>query len=196
MRAFRRNDGHLLRLTRTRAVIVATAGLILAGLIAFIAIAAGSGQSSHVARSTIGGFGLSMQLPPGWNGRVYRPSPADAITLEAATVPLAPTGDSSFEQTERAMGAGDAYIRLSDIGAPPSYLGREHTWQRVSLPISIDAGSVQRFVEGQSLPANVVRPLVIKNRAITLYVGFGSAPSPAAIRDVDHVLASLSVAAS
>jgi hypothetical protein len=144
----------------------------------------------------VSGYGLSIQLPAGWNGRIYRTSPSDAITLEAATVPLAPTGDGSFEQTEQTMGADDAYIRLSDIGAPPPYLGKEHTWQKVTLPISVDAASVQRYVEGQSLPANIVRPLVIKNRAITVYVGFGSSPSAASMKQVNQVLSSLSVAPS
>ena len=196
MRIFRSTHGRLPHLTRTGAVIVTAVALAAAGLVAFIAVAAGSGKSSHATKSTVSGYGLSIQLPAGWNGRIYRPSPADAITLEAATVPLAPTGDGSFEQTEQAMGAGDAYIRLSDIGAPPPYLGKEHTWQRASLPISVDPTSVQRYLEGQSLPANIIRPLVIKNRAITVYVGFGSSPSPAAMKQVNQVLSSLSVAPS
>ena len=194
MRIFRSNHRRLLRPRRRRALIATMVALAAAGLIAFIAVAAGSGNSAHPSNSTVSGYGLSIQLPAGWYGRISRPSPMDAITLEAATVPLAPAGDGSFEQTEQAMGAGDAYIRLSDIGAPPPYLGREHTWQKASLPISVDATSAQRYLEGHSLPANIIHPFLINNRAITVYVGFGSAPTPAAIQEVNQLLASLAVA--
>src|SRR5919198_702114 len=104
MHRFRSNNRRWPRLTRTGALIVAALALAAAGLIAFIAVAAESGRSSPPAKSSVSGYGLSIQLPAGWNGRIYRLSPTDAITLEAATVPLAPTGDGSFEQTEQAMG--------------------------------------------------------------------------------------------
>ncbi len=91
------------------------------------------------------------------------------------------------------MGPGDVYIRISDIGAPPPYMGREPGWQRLVVPVVIRPSDLHRYVEGQSLPANAVLPLVIHNRAIMLYVGFGSWPTDATLQRANSLLASLSV---
>lgn len=181
--------------SKRRGLLVAAASATLAlGMLAlFIAVAAGSSDSDRA--NVIDGFGLTMQLPEGWDGRVYQRSPRDAVTVEAASVTLAPKADDSFQQTEASMGASDAFIWLSDIGSPPSQPGREPTWKKASLPITISASDVHRYVEGHSLPANVARPVLINGRPITLYVGFGSWPNDAMIEQVNKVLASLSVSA-
>jgi len=68
-------------------------------------------------------YGLTIPLPNGWDGRIYRQTPLDAITLEATSARLASIADDSFIQTEQGMGSADIYVRLSDIGPPPPYLG-------------------------------------------------------------------------
>lgn len=183
---------------KRRGVAGVAAIAVALGALAVVAVVTGLSESddgSPASPKVISGFGIRMQLPKSWDGRVYRRSPRDAVTLEAASVPLAPRADDSFQETEKRMGAGDAYIWLSDIGSPPPYIGREPGWQMASLPIKIDASDLHRYVEGHSLPANAVRPFVINDRAITLYVGFGSWPNEAVIQEINSVLASLSISA-
>ncbi len=50
-------------------------------------------------------YGLTIPLPNGWDGRIYRQTPLDAITLEATSARLASIADDSFIQTEQGASA-------------------------------------------------------------------------------------------
>ena len=141
----------------------------------------------------IQGYGLTMPLPDGWDGRIYRQTPQHAITLEATSARLAPIADDSFIQTEQGMAGADIYVRLSDIGLPPPYLGRGNDWQIVSSPPPIQPVDLQDLIEGHPLPAGVVSAMVINNRAFMLYAGFGSWPSQPQIDQVNHLLSALQI---
>ncbi|HEX4325041.1 MAG TPA: hypothetical protein VHZ77_10475 [Gaiellaceae bacterium] len=140
-------------------------------------------------------YGLTIPLPNGWDGRIYRQTPLDAITLEATSARLAPIADDSFIQTEQGMGSADIYVRLSDIGPPPPYLGKGNDWQIVSSPPPIQPVDLQDFIEGHSLPAGVASAMVINNRAFMLYVGFGTWPSQAQLNQMNQILSQLQVEA-
>jgi hypothetical protein len=141
----------------------------------------------------IQGYGLKMRIPDGWDGRIYQQSPQDAVTLEATSARLAPVAEDSVLQTEQGMGNGDVYIRLSDIGAAPPYVGKDSDWRVVSSPPAIRPTDFQEFVEGHSLPAGTASAMVIKGRAFMVYVGFGSWPSPAAVGQLNQILGQLQV---
>ncbi len=191
----RRLSIYVPNLLKRRGALIAMLGLSALAAFIAVAVAATGRQSAEGApASVITGFGLELGLPAGWHGRVYQRGAEGAITLEAATVPLAPIGDNSSQETEARMGTDDAYIQLSDIGSPPPYLGSEPGWERLTLPLAIDEADLHRFVEGNALPANVTRAVVINNRAIMLYCGFGSWPSESSIANLNRVLSSLSVA--
>lgn len=139
------------------------------------------------------GHGFRFRLPQGWDGRVSQRSSRDAVTFEAASVRLAFEADDSFQQTEKAMGETDTYIRLSDIGEPPPHLGRDGDWHVTSPPISIESSDLRDQIEGHSLPAAVARAIVVNNRALMLYVGFGSWPGRSQLAAVNQILAGLEI---
>ena len=141
----------------------------------------------------IQGYGLTMRIPDDWDGRIYRQSPQDAVTLEATSARLAPIADDSFVQTEKGMGSGDVYIRLSDIGAAPPHVGKDRDWRVVASPPAIQPTDFVDFVEGHSLPAGTASAMVIKGHAFMLYAGFGSWPSPSAIGQLNQILGQLRI---
>lgn len=141
----------------------------------------------------IQGYGLKLRIPDGWDGRIYRQSPQDAITLEATSARLAPVADDSFAQTEQGMSSNDVYLRLSDIGAPPPHVGKDRDWREVSSPPAIQPNDFQDFIEGHSLPAGAASAMVIKGRAFMLYAGFGSWPSPSAVGQLNQILGQLQI---
>jgi hypothetical protein len=141
----------------------------------------------------IQGYGLSMRIPDSWDGRIYRQSPQDAVTLEATSARLAPIADDSFVQTEQGMGSNDVYIRLSDIGAAPPHVGKDSDWRVVASAPAIQPTDFQDFIEGHSLPAGTASAMVIKGRAFMLYAGFGSWPSPGAVGQLNQILGQLRI---
>ncbi len=141
----------------------------------------------------ITGYGLTLQLPAGWDGRVYKQSSQDAVTLEAASVRLASPADDSFQQTEATMKESDVYIRISAIGLPPPNLGAEGDWHIAAPPFGLRASDVRDAIEGHSLPAGIAKPVVFNNRALMTYVGFGSWPGRSELAQVTQLLSGLEV---
>jgi hypothetical protein len=168
-------------------------------LVAFALAAAGCGVSlaapEHTrgeAKASVDGYGLSVALPEGWNGRVYRLSAADSITLEAANAAL-PTEGEVLNADQ--LASGSAYIVVNDIGQPPPYLGRERSWQRdPSLPLAVTRTDVAGPYEG-GFPAGANMSVVINNRPLMIRVRFDSQPTDADLEAVNDVLASLHVTA-
>lgn len=168
-------------------------------LLALAVTLAGCGTSMAASRhgssgtaATVDGYGLSIALPDHWNGRIYRRSPSDAITLEAANAALPAEGEV---MTGERLGIGNTYIVVDDIGQEPRYLGREGSWQRdPALPLMMRRSDVAGPYE-QGFPAGAAISVVIHERPLMIRVRFGSQPSSADLDAVNDVLASMSVTA-
>lgn len=156
----------------------------------------GSGRSSpnlDEGGATVSGYGMTIALPPGWNGRVYRLSPQHAITLQAATVPLPAPGDDQSRIAAR-MKPTDIYVVIDDIGPPPRGLGREPVWQlNPKLPLTVHDADVEGPWKG-GFPSGTALAVVIDYRALMIRIFFGSHPGEGEMDTVNALLGTLSVA--
>jgi hypothetical protein len=167
------------------------------GVVLCVAMDAGCGSSNRVSSGgpsgrTISGYGLTIELPPGWHGRIYRRSPKYAIMLDAATVPLPPAGDDLFDQTALRLGRQDLYLHLDDIGRAPHLPMREAAWTVAEPPLQLQRSDLGAFPV--SFAAFAVRPVVVKRRLIQLDAGFGSTPTESMLARLNAVLGTLQVA--
>jgi hypothetical protein len=155
----------------------------------------GSGKSSpnlDVGGTTVSGYGMTIALPPGWSGRVYRLSPQYAITLQAATVPLPTPGDDQVTIAAR-MKPTDAYLVIDDIGPPPPGLGREPVWQLdPELPLTVSDDVFEGPWKG-GFPSGTALAVVINDRSLMIRIFFGSHPREREIEEINALLATLSV---
>lgn len=147
----------------------------------------------------IDGYGIGIDVPTGWEGRIYkRPDdPADPGTrfpvLQLGNFPL-PVEDGDFGSgAVSSMGAGGVFAVLMEFG--PDYVARE-SFPVISLPLApsaaeFDPASLQVTIPGQ---AGVQRFLTVNGRAFCLYVVVGSLMNVGNLaRQVLQVLSSLSV---
>jgi len=136
---------------------------------------------------------MTIALPTGWHGRVYRISPQHAITLQAATVPLPAPGEDQSRIAAR-MKPADTYVVIDDIGPPPPGLGREPVWHLdPKLPLTISDADVEGAWKG-GFPSGTALAVVINERALMIRIRFGSHPGEGEIDTVNALLATLSVA--
>lgn len=170
----------------------------LIGLLCVLALATGAGCASDSNRSvvrsasSISGFGVGLELPPGWFGRVVKPDERDAIVVNA----------SNFEQrheaylgpkTANAMDEDSIHIELAGFDPLPDLAGRG-SWKAAELPISVDQSHLGGPFSGMPAPAVAARWLVIDGRAVHVFVGFGTSdPSDAMFDEANRVLATLSI---
>jgi hypothetical protein len=148
------------------------------------------GLSAGAEVREISACGISLALPRGWDGRIYRLLPESAVTVEAATVSLPPRG--SFV-TAKELDGDDAYLVIDDIGAPPPGLGRENAWElNPPLPIVIRPHDLRGPWEG-GYPLGAVRSVVVANRALMIRLRFRAAPDDRRLAEVNELLSSLVV---
>lgn len=122
---------------------------------------------------TISGYGLSLTISQRWDGHITRPSPDDAIILQAASVPL-PVDDEWGRKVQELMSEGDLYIKVADIGPPPADLVEvDPAWSYATPPLRIRRSDIYDVYQGVILPAYAARSLVVNDRSLLLYVGFG-----------------------
>jgi hypothetical protein len=169
---------------------------VLIGAVSCVAVAAGCGavdrlSSGRSSGTTISGYGLTIELPPGWHGRIYRRSPKYAIMLDAATVPLPPASDDLFDQTALRMGTDDLYLHLDDIGQAPELPMREPVWKIAEPPLQMERSDLGNFPV--KFAAFAIRPVVVRERLIQLDAGFGSAPTDRMLARLNAVLGTLNV---
>lgn len=166
-------------------------------LLAAALTGAGCGEGSSpglvAGGTTVSGYGMTIALPPGWNGRIHRLSPQHAITLQAATVPLPTPGDDQVRIAAR-MKPTDAYLVIDDIGPPPPGLGREPVWQLdPGLPLTVSKAVFEGPWKG-GFPSGTALGVVINDRALMIRIFFGSHPGESEIEEINVLLARLSVA--
>lgn len=142
--------------------------------------------------------GLSMSLPPGWDGRISAGTEAGALpaVLHAASFRLRPgDGDDLGGAASRRMRPGDIQIVLYEF--PPEQVGRGGFRRRRTLPIAIRAADVLPALRAIPRDHAIARArFSFRGRPFSLFVEFGRRPpSPSAIRTANRVLASLEIRA-
>jgi hypothetical protein len=185
--------------------VAAVAAVVLAGIglpLAMLWGLFGADRSDlRPAGSTVTGYGLSLELPAGWEGGVAGPRGSDyGPFLQAANHPLAPPESDPFATTTRRELAHDdvtlvliEYTRsLAERGLEP---GEKGNFPVEELPISIREEDFQSSFEGVSdLHDFARRTFTINGRSFDLWVEFGQKPAPGSlVSAVDEVLATLRV---
>lgn len=155
----------------------------------------------------LSGFGVTMQLPAGWDGRVYRRSEqvvrtAPGITaapiesrpvLHAASFPLPPRRGDFGSNAVEIMSSTDVFVVLFEYEPAAA---RTPLFAQRGLPGALRAedfrpDALQRTIAGQ---AGVQRFFNDAGRAYCLYVVLGSYERRGQlVRVVNEILASVSI---
>lgn len=176
-------------------VATATAGLVLTACAgsdeAQPSSAATRGADLAGHERTVSGHGLSIELPPGWQGRVIRPAAEVAAQLIAGNFALPPHEDHLGPKTRQAMTPQSIYVWLA-VDPVHEHL-QPNRWVDASLPIHIAPSDFGAF-EGVESPSEAVRWLIVDGEAVLVIVGFGVAnPTGAMLAEANRVLASLTL---
>lgn len=141
----------------------------------------------------ITGYGLSIELPAGWDGRVFKGEPQAAAQVIAANFPLPAEEYYLGPETGRAMQSESIYIGAA-VGPVSEHL-QEGRWASASLPITVSRSDFGDF-EGIYSPVEAVRWLLIDGHAVRTTVGFGADPSDSTLATANAILASFQMAPS
>jgi hypothetical protein len=184
---------------------VAVAAVLLVGMGVPLALLSGLGGGDQGVRpggSTVTDYGLSLELPAGWEGGVAGPRGSDfGPFLQAANRPLAPAESDPFATTTRRELAPDdvtlVFIEYTDSlaerGREP---GENGNFPVEELPISIREGDFQPSFEGVSdLHDFARRTFTVNGRSFDLWVEFGQKPAAGdLVTAVNEVLATFRAA--
>jgi hypothetical protein len=192
------------RLRLRRRVATGVIGLLAVAGIAIpllLLLPLGQPKSHHPQPGTttnaVSGQGLSIDLPDGWDGRVYYNPDGGVRVLQFANfpmVPVPPAGpeDDMASRSRSDMGAGQVVVVLTDYVDCPC-----GQYEHADLPISLhpEAGA---GVEGADPDhAFARRTFTSGGRSFDLWADFGSDPAPAAlVDDVNGALATLEIEAT
>lgn len=142
--------------------------------------------------------GLGVELPPGWEGSIFRRRAGRGETtnpiLHLATFPLPPHRADFGAGAVELMGPGDVFVSLFDHGTDSA---GAPLFSRRGLPLPLrpddfDPASLQRALPGQ---AGIQRFFTSANRAFALYVVLGGGRHRhRVVPGLNAVLATLTVA--
>jgi hypothetical protein len=138
-------------------------------------------------------FGIRMELPPGWTGRLFRYAASEPI-LHAATVPITDLYDGSSARKQ--LGPDDVFLVLSE-----NYASAAH-YEPVTLPVTIrpqDSCPTCEILDNGTTPPSdhslFYRSFAVEGRQFDLYVEFGTTtPSSDQLARVNNMLATLQIA--
>jgi hypothetical protein len=141
------------------------------------------------------GFGLSIELPSGWFGRIYTetdgPDAPTCSIIQAASVDITSTDDCILTSTRQSFGSTDACIMLFESPARPSL---DALYEAATLPASLAPSNFapgwHGITPGQP---TFVRRLRLNGRYFQLQAIFGSAPTVSQLALINHLLATLQV---
>jgi hypothetical protein len=144
----------------------------------------------------IKGYGIAVDVPPGWDAKIYRrDDPAAQPNLHAANFPLPPEDGDFGSGALSTMGPGGIFMALGEYIHDVAGQGM-FAPQGLPLPIhgsDLSPGTLQRRLPGQ---AGMQRFFTVGARPFGLYLVVGLQPDPAHLMALaNQVLASLSVEA-
>lgn len=140
----------------------------------------------------LSGYGITVDLPPGWEGRIYKRPEGDP-TLHAANFPL-PLEDGDFgSRALAAMGNGGAFLVVTEY--EPALAGQGLFSPPAPSPLpatsELDPWALLRVRRGQF---GIQRFMTIGGRPFCVYLVVGTLPSPSGLlADVNVVLRTLSI---
>jgi hypothetical protein len=140
----------------------------------------------------ISGYGIGVDLPPGWEGRIYRRPEGDP-TLHAGNFPL-PVEDGDFgTRALDAMQGGGAFLAATeyDRGLAGQGLFAQEAPAPLPATSELNAWALLRVRPGQF---GIQRFMTVGGRAFCVYVVVGTVPGPSALlAEANRVLRSLSI---
>jgi hypothetical protein len=140
----------------------------------------------------LSGYGITVDLPSRWEGRIYKRPEGDP-TLHAANFPL-PLEDGDFGSGAlAAMHAGGAFLVATEYERALAGRGLFSPVAPAPLPATseLDPWALLRVRRGQF---GIQRFITIGGRPFCVYVVVGSDPSPSALlAEANGVLRTLSV---
>jgi hypothetical protein len=144
----------------------------------------------------INGHGLKVDLPNGWDGRLFISEALTRPVIQAANFPLPSTDNDAGDGAQAAMPSDGVYVNIFEYPPEPLFFRSGSGWIEASPPIALGRSDISYLVEGVRAPAYVVKPMLISGRVIQLGVAFGSpGPSNRAWADANAVVRSLAVGA-
>lgn len=140
----------------------------------------------------LSGYGMVVDLPPGWDGRIYKRPEGDP-TLHAGNFPL-PVEDGDFgSRALAAMGNGGAFLVVTEYERGLAGRGLFSPEAPAALPATseLDPWALLRVRPGQF---GIQRFMTIGGRPFCVYLVVGTAPSPSELlASVNAVLRTLSI---
>jgi len=138
------------------------------------------------------GYGIAVELPSGWEGRIYKRPEGDP-TLHAGNFPQ-PVEDGDFgSRSLNAMGSTGAFLVVTEYDRTLADRGLFSTQAPAPLPATSELSpfALQRTRPGQ---LGIQRFMTIGGRPFCVYVVVGTEPSPSRLlADVNAVLRSLAI---
>ncbi len=146
--------------------------------------------------TTLRAYGIQVDLPAGWDGRIYRRDGAQPV-LHAASFPL-PAGDGDFgTKAMAALPPGGAFVAMPQYGLN---LAGSGLFAPQGLPIPVGANELNAKAFARPLPGLVAvqRFFTEGGRPFCLYVvvsRFAGAPGAVdgPLAQANHVLASVRI---
>jgi hypothetical protein len=182
----KKTSGRARKLRPAGRAAIAPAVVVL--VVALVGCSGGSSGTEAVTEATgsrLSGHGITIKLPPGWDGRIAdRGFPlAGAANAHVASFPLPATDDVWGSKARKAVGRDGVLLVLSE-----GLLDRSFAREMPRIEPGVRLAVVdRRFVKEDWFVAT--------GRAFVLDVVFGSrSPPEKLVRRVDAVLASLSIA--
>ena len=120
----------------------------------------------------VDGSGLRLVVPEGWDARITPGDASEAVVLQAATVPLAAKDEVGVE-THELMKEGDIYIKVIDAHLDAKDVLDDASWTEASRPPAFSQYDLSARFHNVSLAAYGARFVVMGERALMWYVGFG-----------------------
>jgi hypothetical protein len=140
----------------------------------------------------LSGYGITVDLPPGWEARIYRRPEGDP-TLHAGNFPL-PTEDGDFgSRSLAAMGSAGAFVVVTEYERALAGRGLFAPEAPAPLPAvsDLDSRALLRLRPGLY---GIQRFLTIGGRAFCVYLVVGTVPSSGALlAHANGVLHTLSI---
>jgi hypothetical protein len=168
---------------RAAVAILALAGLTAAG--------ASNGSEAGSARR-IAGFGLSLRIPDGWDGRVWKPKvdyPIDPMVF-AASFPLPEHEDPLGSKALAEVTPTRVLVRVFEVGNAPGSNG----FRVLRKPVSVSSADLRPYRETSRGRSVMRRRFALHGRSFVLFVDFGTRPPRRRlVRQVNGLLGTLRV---
>lgn len=165
---------------------------LVVALLAIVIAAGCSGQPTTISR-----YGLSIDLPAGWDGRIYE-NETGLRVIQAGNFSIAERDDDGDvgEESVQRMGSEGIYIAIwSWADRPPPGWG---DWplpddEVATLPLQIGRSDFGSFECLGGAPATAMRDVTVEDDHVQVVISFGNAtPDDEAVAEANGVLSTFS----